>query len=140
MANQTGRPQGHATIHRIGPQSPYIVGACPCGRPGRGANPRPGKDSLLGKAQEFDGATLQVIKVHCHDNEQANGYLQVEWVDAKQVASVGKQSHDDCSQNGTNGTALCSRQAGAADDCTGNGLQLVPGSCRGYTCTKSRSS
>src|SRR6266516_770079 len=53
--------------------------------------------SLLGKAQEFDGASLQVIKVDCHDNKQANGDLQVEWVDAKQVASVGKQAHDNCS-------------------------------------------
>src|SRR6516164_6127418 len=95
--------------------------------------------SLLGKAQEFDSATLQVVKVDGHDNKQADSDLQVEGVDAEQVASVGKQSHDDSSQNGTDGTALCSRQAGTADDCTSNGLQLIPGSCSWNTRAKSRS-
>src|SRR5436305_13381952 len=61
--------------------------------------------SLLGKAQEFDSSTLQVIKVYCHDNEQADSDLQVEWVDAKQVATVGEQGHDDGPKNRANSTA-----------------------------------
>src|SRR5438445_13249198 len=78
--------------------------------------------ALRGPAHETEAASLQVIEVHCQDNQYADGNSQVEWINAKQVASVIQHSHDQGSDNGPDDTALGPGEAGAANNWTRNRL------------------